>query len=112
MSRAIPTPGSVPNPTSLNALELVNSYLGRAAAGGLIAGGGAAAYNATTEPEYYVDAKGRMILDAEGNPIIKATNDIDPAMAAAVGAGMGGASKYVTADAIPAVQQWYANRTM
>lgn len=80
---------------SLNALQLVDSYLGRAAAGGLLAGGGAMAYNATTNPTYLTDARGRVVVDASGNPVIANENDINPLMAAGIGAGVGAGSKVV-----------------
>lgn len=101
---------SPPPPNSFNALQLLDSYLGRAAAAGLITGGGTAALNAMTEPEYYVDAKGRMILDAEGNPIVKATNDADPVAAGLTGVVMGLGSKALSNKAEEMMRDYYRTR--
>lgn len=55
----------------MNALQLLNTHLGRAAIGGLVGGGGALIYNQFTD------------------------NDINPLLAAGIGVGVGAVSPYI-----------------
>jgi hypothetical protein len=76
------------------ALELLNTHLGRAALGSAIAGGGALAYNAFSQPEYQMNSRGKVVMDKDGNPVVISENDINPFLAAGAGAGLGAASMY------------------